>query len=585
MVSQHPGEDARGAAPNFASGIETGVTFVAARSLFIEPGTRTMPNGVRETCDTPRVEVRRSSSCTLLDDAAAALAGGRYERCLDLTEPLRTPDDEERARRAMLRARALAGLARFSEALEVLDGATLPRAEASSAALALRALRGMLLVGNGQLEAGRTVLDRALEDAAGAAPEVRAEILFERARAAYVAGELDAAERMVREIDPFPASFGVRATGLRAWIAHHRNEHANAEELARTAIERAAAHVTDVPVQSRLLGMLAVLAVERLDFELWSFVEGHAARFDLGLFSELGHRVHWGRSALYEANGQPEEAIDAARTLSRAAASDAHALIGRCRRASVLHRYGERLAHRDLAASIRRQFEALDLASIREWSAAPLPIEVAETLALMGDGDGAQHALRAQRTLRRLPLSPYAENPVWLAMRVYAEGAVADASGGALLAQRRYRQAFETFRRLGFVRRAMQVALRLLDISGDGVLAAYVDDHARALSSRSWIRAKLASSAVQRSDSALQRLSRAERDVLAYLLDGRSTADIASARGRSPQTTRNTISKLYTAFGVESRSALLREAARCGLVGADGAAIWQAGTGRRNAAG
>jgi DNA-binding CsgD family transcriptional regulator len=415
---------------------------------------------------------------------------------------------------------------------------------------------------------------------AGSAPVFksrRSEITLERARTAYAARDLDLAERTVLEIESSAGPLAARGLALRAWIAFQRNDHGGADGFGRAAI----AHAATLPpgsarVQSSVLSMLATLAVERLDFSLWSFVEEHADRFDLTLpaFSELGHRLHWGRSTLYDANGQPEGALDSGRDVTRLAASEASSLLGRCYRAAVLLHYGERLAHRDLASSIRRKFESVDLAAIRDWTTAALPIAVAETLALMGDAEGAASALRKRRAIVNLPPSPYSQNRAWLAMNAYAEGVVADTSGGTLLAQRRFRQAFGTYRDIGFVRPAMIVALRLADMTGDAALCAYVDDHARGLSPRSWIRTKLAAHGLHQSDSVLQRLSRAEREILAHLVDGRSTADISAVRSRSPQTTRNTISKLYAAFGVGSRSALLREVARRRLVDADGAPTW-----------
>jgi DNA-binding CsgD family transcriptional regulator len=323
------------------------------------------------------------------------------------------------------------------------------------------------------------------------------------------------------------------------------------------------------------LAALSTVAVETLNFALWSLVEERYTHFGpaAGAFSELEFRIHWGRSALYEANGQPEEALDSARAVSRSAASVAANLLGRCRRAAVLLRYGERLAYQDLASSIRRQFESLDSSTSHDWATALLPFEVAETLAPMGDPTGAENALRSQYSLVEPPL-PDSENQARLAIRACAEGVVADAAGAALKAQRCYRRAFEMYRHIGFTRRAMNVALRLAEMTGDEAFAMFVDDHAHGLSPRSWIRAKLSATAAQRRDPVLQRLSRSEREVLAYLVDGRSTAEIAAARNRSPQTTRNTISKLFSVFGVGSRSALLRDVGRRRLLDADGAPTW-----------
>jgi DNA-binding CsgD family transcriptional regulator len=347
--------------------------------------------------------------------------------------------------------------------------------------------------------------------------------------------------------------------------------------LGAPAIAGAGPLVGDGSSEARELAVLSTTAVETLNFALWSSVEERAGRLECGCaaFSELQFPLHWGRSVLYEANGRPAEALESARAVCRSAASEAANLLGRCRRASVLLRYGERLAHRDLALSIRRQFGSLDLSSIRDWTTAMLPVEVAETLAFMGDPEGAANALRSVQAITNLPSPPDSEIPVRLAMHAYATGLVADAAGGSLQAQRSYRRAFEAYRRIGFTRRAMSVGLRLAEMTGDEEFAAFVDSHARALSPQSWIRARLAAATAQRRDPVLQRLSRAELEILAYLVAGRSTADIAAARSRSPQTTRNTISKLLSIFGVASRSALLREVGRRRLLDADGMPTWE----------
>jgi DNA-binding CsgD family transcriptional regulator len=533
--------------------------------------------GVYETGLSPVVETWADSSRALLDDAVRAFAAGRYERCLDLTEPLRTPDGEERRRRGMLRASALCALDRFSDALGVLDA--IPEPPTTEGALALTALRARIALGSGDRPQARALLERARGESMTASPHARAELAFECARFAYRERQFEAAETALRDIPPGLAAWEAHASGLRAEIAFLRYDYDGAAHTGRAAI----AHAQSLPtahavLEAGVLERLAVVAAERLDFALLSYVEQQAGRFDLAApaLELLAFRLHWARSVLFEANGEPDDALEAARSASRATASDALALFGRCRRAAVLLRYGERLAFRDLAASIRRQFAALDLAEIRDWNAALVPAVVAETLALMGDAEGAGRALQARHALVNLPDSPHAAHPAHAALSAYAEGALADASGSTLLAKRRYGAAFEQYREIGFTRRAMAAALRLADMTDDGTLTAYVERHARELSPRSWLRIRLAAAAGRSGNDVLNALSRAEREILGHLIDGRSTAEIAHARGRSAQTTRNSISKLFGAFGVDSRSALLREARRGGLIAADGAPAWEA---------
>ncbi len=63
-----------------------------------------------------------------------------------------------------------------------------------------------------------------------------------------------------------------------------------------------------------------------------------------------------------------------------------------------------------------------------------------------------------------------------------------------------------------------------------------------------------------RSTGATPRLTTAEREVLADLLQGLKTRDIANRRGTSPRTVSNQIAGIFRAYGVASRGELF---ARC----------------------
>jgi DNA-binding NarL/FixJ family response regulator len=86
----------------------------------------------------------------------------------------------------------------------------------------------------------------------------------------------------------------------------------------------------------------------------------------------------------------------------------------------------------------------------------------------------------------------------------------------------------------------------------------------RKLSSGSPLRARRNHPVV--ADPGVAALSRTERAVLMMLCEGKTTVEIAQARGRSKQTIRNTISRILTAFGVADRPALLRECLRRGII-------------------
>jgi DNA-binding CsgD family transcriptional regulator len=56
-------------------------------------------------------------------------------------------------------------------------------------------------------------------------------------------------------------------------------------------------------------------------------------------------------------------------------------------------------------------------------------------------------------------------------------------------------------------------------------------------------------------------LTRAESEVLDLVLEGRSNAEIGSARGRSPRTVANQVAALFQKLGVRSRLELYARAA------------------------
>ena len=111
---------------------------------------------------------------------------------------------------------------------------------------------------------------------------------------------------------------------------------------------------------------------------------------------------------------------------------------------------------------------------------------------------------------------------------------------------------------------ALLAALRLAQLNGDPALLAFVEGHARTLPASSWIRTESARFAAWRNDPSLAELTRAEREVLELLYEGKSTAEIAAVRGRSTQTIRNTVSKLLRTFAVDNRQGLVKECARRG---------------------
>jgi DNA-binding CsgD family transcriptional regulator/predicted negative regulator of RcsB-dependent stress response len=504
------------------------------------------------------------------DAALESWLAGDPERTLTLCDALRA--DEARSPRAvLLRARVLVRTRRPLEAialLETLRPETLTAGEAVTAAMLL----GTAYARSGETSRGLAVLDAAAAraEATGAETEIRSEIALGVALALYQRRDFEAAANALAGVAPASGVVYARALECRGWIAKARGDLAAAAaafEAALAQLDRS--HQRDRFLEANLVATAAYLAVEVLDFARYDalLIRAQAVPWET---SGLEYNRFWlemTRSMADEIAGRPREALEAARNATRCAPSSAFRAFAECRRASVLFAYGELLGYEDLAAAIRAELEAIGVRSLHEFEEINLPVMVAETLAVIGDGRGAAAALRkldamspAQRALLR-------DEPLKRAYLTFVEGLVADANNDALRAQHRYRDALERFGAMGVMRRALLAALPLGDLSGDEAVLAFIDDQVRALPASSWVCRRAARRRAWSGDPKLAALTRAEREVLELLHDGKSTAEIAAIRGRSPQTIRNTVSKLLQTFGVGNRQALLTECTRRGAFG------------------
>lgn len=492
-------------------------------------------------------------------EALQAWHAGDAERVLSLCE--RPAGEPAR----LLRARALLRLRRMDEAIALLELA--PAAERGpDEAAAAEMLLGTAYARSGDLERGLDLLRKAGRRRPHDL-EVRSEIALGIALAHYQNRDFEAAERVLQDIDPASDLVYARALELRGWIAKCRNDFPAAVDAFNAALAQLdRCRHFDRFLEANLIAVLGYIAIELLDFAGWDALLGRARvmRWDSNGLEYYRFWFEMNRSMADEIAGRPREALQAARNAAAHAPSRAFRLFAACRRAAVLFSYGELLGFGDLSASIRAEFEAVDLSELHEFEEVNLPVVVAETLALIGDGPGATAVLDRVETMSPAQLALLDDEPMKRAYVAFVQGQVADANNDAFQAQHRYREALRTFTEIGMRRRALLAALRLGALNRDPELLALVEDSARALPAASWIRTSSIRLAAWRDDALLATLTRAERGVLELLHAGKSTAEIAELRGRSPQTIRNTVSKLLRTFSVDNRQALVNECTRRG---------------------
>jgi len=495
-----------------------------------------------------------------LEEARQAWRAGDAERTLALCDALER-DRSTATESALLRARVFLRMQRADDA-RVLLAPLLPHTAGDHAA-EVRTLLGTAYARSGDVERGLTLLQEA--DALAKSDQLRAEVALGVGLAHYARRDFALAEKALDAVDPSATVEHARALECRGWIAKCRG----AFPAAVSAFEAALAELDRSPQRDRFLEanlvmVLGNLAAELLDSARWDEIERRAERIawdGIGMsYYRFWHQLNV--SMMAEMYGRPREALQAARSAALGSPSNAFRTFAHCRRAAVLLAYEELLGYADLAATIREEFDAIDLPALRAFEEINLAAVVVATLAQIGDADGAAATFARLGAMAPAQLALLTDEPLKRGYLAYVEGLLADANHDAFTAQHRYRESFRMFEAIGLPRRALLAGLRLVEVNGDPAALAYVDKVSIRLPATSWVRVRAATARQRRSDPLFAELSRAQRDVLALLYDGRSTAEIAAHRGRSTQTIRNTVSALFKAFGVDNRAALVSECRR-----------------------
>ncbi len=467
----------------------------------------------------------------------------------------RAGDASLRVDALVLCARALIRLGRNRDALstlESLDVAGDPRA------VVVAMLRGAALLRLGEAAQGASELERVI--ASGLDSGVAVEALLELTRIDLAENDhAAAAERLSR----VPARFdtiGARVLEHRGFVAFAACRYDEALEAWRACLDTyAACGVVDQLIAANIAFALCLIALERIDPDVWDLARRLA---DQCSFLRRGpsltaHEIHYVSSLWHDLYGRPVEALESARSCEATAPSPIGRVLARCCRAAVFFHYGERLACAEACSTIRQEFDALEDDAAALFNGTGVVAEIAETLATIGDADGAEAALARRAPPIGRPaavLDSYTR-----ASDYHVKSFVADAVGETLKARHLLDQAFGEWRKIGNRRHALLAAIRLLEIGPHPEASAYADDVTRSLPPESWMRIAYVRLTQRLPSSQSVSLNRAQRDVLGMLVRGMSTAEIAKERRRSEGTTRNTISSLLQAFGVPNRQALLSE--------------------------
>jgi tetratricopeptide (TPR) repeat protein len=422
---------------------------------------------------------------------------GDFEECLVQCERVRTPDADMLSQLALLRARALLRMGRPDEAIAVVARVFIAPGRLD-ASLTARMLLGTAYVRRGEHAAGLRMLSAAYRASRHAHPTVRSEIALNIGLARYGMRELDEADRALDLVSEDSDIVHARALEYRGWVAIVRGDYAAATRQFEATLRRLDdCRHHDRFLEANAIQALAILAAERLDRRAFLLAEHRAAQIDWtagGLATPL-FGVMLSASMMHEIDGGIAEALRRCREAEAVAASDGARVVAVCRRAAILRGAGERFAHADLVARARRDVRAVDFTRC-DGDERHLPLALAIEVAATGDVAEARALLRQYDELPPpSAMLALTGDPRPVAVRAFAQAAVADAAGDRAQAHYHYGEAFGIFHRIGYERRALLAALRLGELTGQRYLLDYVDRTLRKLSARSPLRARARRSA------------------------------------------------------------------------------------------
>ncbi len=504
-----------------------------------------------------------------LDRAAVWFADAEYARCLELLACVAASDAATFAYAILLaRARLRAGDLRAAEAA---SSDACARAKDPSEIVVANLVRGTILRALGstrEAAAAFAVAATALPHADDAA---RGEYAYHSAIVAWDDGDVARAEAIVEgALASAPDAVRAMLVQLLGWIELRRERYPAAAEHFLAALDLAArAQQRDLRLYGRLLNGLAIIASETIDRKLAQRYDAHlsAMRWTSGNAREHFNTITCQRF-LALLRGDLPAAWQLSREAVAIAPNPTFLAIGETNAAVVSALVGD-----TFAAGV--QFAAAWAAIERvSWSTADKEERVALTnFAIEAAGTfpaQARSAVTLYRNItgKRDPRLVFHDGDRRLqAFESMAAGRVSEALGNTKAAIENYERSLQLWIAVDYRMRAALVASDLRRLTSD---PRYDHDIAVALARApdAWFRG--ASVPVAERESPVALLTKAERTVLAHLLGGDGVRAIAEALGRSPHTVQNHTRRIFAAFEVRKRTALL---ARCATEGITAASL------------
>ncbi|MDP9150815.1 MAG: hypothetical protein M3O36_12865, partial [Myxococcota bacterium] len=525
----------------------------------------------------PRMRPLRSFGGVQADVASAlavAIASARnawlradFRACIETLEPLglRAGDTDDGAEGLLLYGRALLRSEQPLKAKQLLAPAigTFCTADAECTAGMLHAAA---VTRCDTPDDGLALLRRLVEQAEclGAHRAIRTEISYYCALAHWANQELEPAARCAREVEQAHLDvLSVRATQLLGFIALAQQRYSDALERFRLALAAyRVCYERDRDLVEQILVQIATLEAQLRSRGMPGSYRSPSARrvpgdaFGSGA-STPRCQIKWLDAWQHAHDGDVRAALRSMRESEFAAPTQPWKIFALAGRASISASFGESENAREVALHAAKLAEGVEWDLTRGEERFAL-ILLAEALAGLEPAESARVLARFDAIGSKLDDLQFAgSDPRKLALVSYVRGLVVRARGDGARARALLKDAQRGFEASGHLWRAALafVELDATHAPGESRTDFYLEQAALVVRDHfpsSFLTRRLGRWNHAYSDPIAARLTRAQRQILRYALDGYGAKEIASSTGRSVKTIGNQLASLHEAFGVHS---------------------------------
>lgn len=502
-----------------------------------------------------------------LADAKLAYFEGDFERCLEICTNIRVRTLSTASEVALLTARAYLRTGRAREAQDAIVG-SLETHATLDASLTAEMLLATARIRQDDADTGIGMLADAASRSAGAHFAIRSEIAFCTALGYWSKREIEAAESFLAQVDPRSDIIHARALELQAWCHTARCDYRRSAEYFRLTLVRLDdCAASDRAITATAISTLAIFAAELFDRDIARFVEARMERMEWSPGVKLLHYFTVLHQALFhEFAGDTVEAYQRMTQACELAPTVAFEVVGWASSSAIARNAGEAYSAIVYAKRAQRLLGTIDPGKLTGDERFAMLTVVENSARFDIDAAGSLFtSYLGPAPIDKMPA--LLGDPRLAAEETFVAGILAQARGESDSAREKFHKAFDTFRAVGYVRRAIHSALALLELDGDTAeLRAYID--VQLAGTHNYVTKSLASPdddrmATLAGHRIVASLPPTQREVVAQICLGKTNKEIALLRNVGEQTIKNMLTKsVFPAFGVSSRAGLVSRCLR-----------------------